>query len=161
MPFDEGLGDVSGYKTVLVRVTGYNFGSTIYGPDNFANVVSSHLSANGIGVNSVRVGQASNGLTGYYDLLISINALASHDDGTIRSLVFQSVVGDLSSVSVDIVSSSQPSQPSQAPTIPPGYVYPAGDLATVTVNASDSPLISNSTLLIVAAGLAAVLFLKR
>ena len=107
MPFDEGLGDVSGYRTVLVRVTGYNFGSTIYGPDNFANVVSSHLSANNIGVKSVRVGQASNGLTGYYDLLISINALASHDDGTIRSLVFQSVVGDLNSITVDIINTSQ------------------------------------------------------
>ena len=41
------------------------------------------------------------------------------------------------------------------------FIYQAGDLASVTVRASDSPLISNSTLLIIAAGLAAVLFLKR
>ena len=107
LPYDGGLGDVSGYRTVLVRVTGSNFASVIYGPQNFAEVVRSHLAANGVGVNSVQIGEGTNSFTGYYDLLISINALASHDDNTIKSLVYQSVVGDLSGIGIDVVSASQ------------------------------------------------------
>ena len=110
LPFDGLLGDVAGYRTVLVRLSGYNFASTIYGPENFANVVKSHLIANGIGVNLVVVGEATNSLTGYYELLIQINALASHDDNTIKSLVYQSVAGDLSSIGIEVVN---------AATIPP------------------------------------------
>ena len=120
LPFDEGLGDIAGYKTVLVRVTGYNFASVIYGPENFASVVSSHLSANNIGVNSVRLGQASNSVTGYYDLLLSINALASQDDNTIKSLIYQSIIGDLNSISVDVINTSQIS-PADVPSDPNSF----------------------------------------
>jgi hypothetical protein len=108
------FGQAAGYRSVLVRVTGYNFASVIYSAANFGNNVRNHLANNGIGVNGVTVEAASNQITGYYSLLIDINAQNSDDAQRIRSLVYSVLTADLSSLTVDIISGGDiPTNPSE------------------------------------------------
>ena len=92
----------SSYVPVTVQVTGNNFASTIYGSANFANVIKNLLISNGIGVNSVTVGWNTNGLTGYYELIISINAREQDSNAALQELLVRTLSAQLSGISVTV-----------------------------------------------------------
>lgn len=143
-----------------------------------ADIVRSAIASNGWGVANVEAVSAG-AFSNFFNVTITINSLCGDDFRRIANGIAASLApryGGLTVRHIATTGCNAATVAAQTPTIPAGYVYQGGNLATVTVRGSDTPDAPASTGMIdtaidtikgidtttlVIAAVAAVLLLKR